>query len=219
VTRGAVVAASGGVRARLAALLGRVDSVTVVASATSTATLAAAAALAPGDVVLVHAATPDALTRDLESLPPLPVVVLVPTRSTADTVTAALRAGARGVLPDDAGGDEIAAALEAAAVGLVVVPSEQVGDLVASRAASPDTPDFAPRARDATRAPLPSLTPREGEILAMLAEGLPNKLIAARLGISDHTVKTHLEAIFDKLGASTRAEAVARAVRSGLLLL
>ena len=53
----------------------------------------------------------------------------------------------------------------------------------------------------------------------MLAEGLPNKAIAARLGISDHTVKTHLEAIFAKLGASTRAEAVARAVRAGLLLL
>jgi DNA-binding CsgD family transcriptional regulator len=48
---------------------------------------------------------------------------------------------------------------------------------------------------------------------------LPNKSIAARLGISDHTVKTHLEAIFDKLGASTRAEAVARGVRLGMLLL
>jgi DNA-binding NarL/FixJ family response regulator len=66
---------------------------------------------------------------------------------------------------------------------------------------------------------VPSLTPREQEILGMLAEGLPNKAIASRLGISDHTVKTHLEAIFDKLGASTRAEAVARAVRAGLLLL
>jgi DNA-binding NarL/FixJ family response regulator len=219
VTRVAVVAASGGVRARLTALLGRAGSVVVVASSASTAPLAAAATLAPGDVVLLHAATPAALARELDSLPPLPVVVLVPARSTADTMTAALRAGARGVLPDDAGGDEIAAALEAAAVGLVVVPSEQVGDLVASRAASPEASDFTPRPRGGARGPLPSLTPREGEILAMLAEGLPNKVIAARLGISDHTVKTHLEAVFDKLGASTRAEAVARAVRSGLLLL
>jgi DNA-binding CsgD family transcriptional regulator len=66
---------------------------------------------------------------------------------------------------------------------------------------------------------VPSLTPREREILSMLAEGLPNKVIASRLGISEHTVKTHLEAVFEKLGASTRAEAVARAVRLGLLLL
>src|SRR5207302_9839421 len=63
------------------------------------------------------------------------------------------------------------------------------------------------------------LTNREREILGLLAEGLGNKQIAARLGISTHTVKTHLELLFDKLGVSSRAEAVAVGVRRGLLLL
>jgi two-component system, NarL family, nitrate/nitrite response regulator NarL len=64
-----------------------------------------------------------------------------------------------------------------------------------------------------------NLTPREREILALLADGLANKQIAARLGISKNTVKTHLELVFDKLGVSSRAEAVATGVRRGLLLL
>jgi DNA-binding NarL/FixJ family response regulator len=63
------------------------------------------------------------------------------------------------------------------------------------------------------------LTNREREILALLADGLANKQIAARLGISKNTVKTHLELLFDKLGVSSRAEAVASGVRRGLLLL
>jgi DNA-binding NarL/FixJ family response regulator len=67
--------------------------------------------------------------------------------------------------------------------------------------------------------PAPGLTPREIEVLGMLAEGLGNKVIAARLGISDHTVKTHVAAIFGKLGVSTRAEAVASAARLGLIML
>lgn len=64
-----------------------------------------------------------------------------------------------------------------------------------------------------------SLTNREREILALLADGLGNKQIAARLGISPNTVKTHLELLFEKIGVSSRAEAVATGVRRGLLLL
>lgn len=63
------------------------------------------------------------------------------------------------------------------------------------------------------------LSNREREILALLADGLINKQIAARLGISTNTVKTHLELLFDKLGVATRAEAVATGVKRGLLLL
>jgi DNA-binding CsgD family transcriptional regulator len=63
------------------------------------------------------------------------------------------------------------------------------------------------------------LTSREREILGLLADGMGNKQIAARLGISVNTVKTHLELLFDKLDVSSRAEAVATGVRRGLLLL
>jgi DNA-binding NarL/FixJ family response regulator len=63
------------------------------------------------------------------------------------------------------------------------------------------------------------LTNREREILELLADGLGNKQIAARLGISPNTVKTHLEVMFEKLGVSSRAEAVATGVKRGLLLL
>lgn len=64
-----------------------------------------------------------------------------------------------------------------------------------------------------------TLSRREQEILALLADGLVNKQIAARLGISTNTVKTHLELLFAKLGVATRAEAVATGVKRGLLLL
>ena len=63
------------------------------------------------------------------------------------------------------------------------------------------------------------LTPREIEVLELVTEGLPNKAIAVRLGISDQTVKFHLASIMGKLGASNRTEAVRRAVRSGLVTL
>ena len=74
-------------------------------------------------------------------------------------------------------------------------------------------------ALDHDAASAPVLTRREREILALLADGLGNKQIAARLGISTNTVKTHLELLFDKLGASTRTEAVTAAARMGLLLI
>jgi DNA-binding NarL/FixJ family response regulator len=68
--------------------------------------------------------------------------------------------------------------------------------------------------------PLPEpLTPREQEVLQLLAEGLPNKAIARQLEISDHTVKFHVNAIMGKLGAQSRTEAVVRATRLGLVLL
>ena len=71
--------------------------------------------------------------------------------------------------------------------------------------------------RDTASAPV--LTQRERDVLSLLADGLGNKQIAARLGISTNTVKTHLELLFDKLDVSTRTEAVTAAARMGLLLL
>ena len=71
----------------------------------------------------------------------------------------------------------------------------------------------------AASGPLPQLTQREGEALRLLAEGLPNKAIADRLGISEHTVKFHVNSLMGKLGAQSRTEAVTRATRLDLLLI
>ena len=117
----------------------------------------------------------------------------------------AVRSGARAVLPRTASADAIVAAVEAAAAGLVVLPADALAEMPQGTAAGTVVPD--------------ALTAREAQILALLAEGLVNKQIAARLGISRHTVKTHLGALFHKLGVSTRAEAVAAGARAGVILL
>ncbi|HYD40288.1 MAG TPA: LuxR C-terminal-related transcriptional regulator [Anaeromyxobacter sp.] len=130
-----------------------------------------------------------------------PVVALVAAEGQA---AAAVRAGARGVLARDAAPDAVAAALAAAALGLTVLDAPAAGGLVrAPEAAAPAEP----------------LTNREREVLALLAEGLANKAIAARLGISDHTAKFHVNAILAKLGVESRAEAIVRAARMGLVVL
>jgi DNA-binding NarL/FixJ family response regulator len=121
-----------------------------------------------------------------------------------------LRAGIRAILPRQANGGEIVAAVEAAAVGLVVLHRDMVGSLLL--AVSSPTRDLPAPAQQA-------LTPREIEVLGMIAEGLGNKTIAWRLGISEHTVKFHVGSIFAKLNASSRTEAVTLGIRQGLILL
>src|SRR3989454_907064 len=121
----------------------------------------------------------------------------------------ALRAGARAVLPRSASPEEIRAAVRAAAAGLASLPATLAGALLDGTS------------RDGARAGTGDhiLTPREREILTLLGEGLVNKEIGARLGISEHTVKSHLTAIYEKLEASNRAEAVATGLRRGLVML
>lgn len=131
----------------------------------------------------------------------------------ADAVAGWVRRGARAVLPRDAEGDEILAAIDAVHAGLAVVPAG-IAAALTGRA-----PRIAQRLTSASSADVTPLSPREREILALLAEGLGNKIVAARLGISEHTVKTHVASIFQKLGADTRAEAVAIGARTGLILL
>ena len=116
----------------------------------------------------------------------------------------ALRAGARAVLSRHAAPQEIRAAVRAAAAGLASWPAGLAGAVLDGKA------------RDGGDG---TLTPREREILTLLGEGLVNKEIAVRLGISEHTVKTHLAAIYEKLDASNRAEAVATGLRRGLIML
>jgi DNA-binding NarL/FixJ family response regulator len=96
------------------------------------------------------------------------------------------------------------------------VPSS-VDVILVAHAGEDSGPRIRPTRSDAIVGP--TLTNREREILALLADGLANKQIAARLGISKNTVKTHIELLFDKLAVSSRAEAVATGVRRGLLLL
>ena len=98
-----------------------------------------------------------------------------------------------GSLPSDASGAQIDAALRAAAAGLIVRPAEAGGGFGAGE-----------------RASAALITPRELEILTSIAAGLSNKAIARRLEISQHTVKFHIESLFRKLDARTRAEAVAK---------
>lgn len=106
------------------------------------------------------------------------------------------------VLPPDLTPIQLDAALRAVAAGLRVTLPETT------------TPGFAE-----AEAARPPLTPRELEILRALSEGLSNKAVARQLGISAHTVKFHLEAVFAKLGVASRAEAVAKGLRRGLILL
>jgi len=133
----------------------------------------------------------------------LPVVAVVADETDARE---ALAAGARGALSRNADGDRLAAALRAVALGLVVLDDTFAADALRG---APATPQELPE----------SLTPRELEVLQLLAQGLPNKLIAQRLGISDHTAKFHVNAILGKLGVQSRSEAIVQAVRMGLVLL
>jgi two-component system, NarL family, response regulator YdfI len=165
------------------------------------------------DVVLVHASG-DNREAALEALVSSnfaaeTTVILLSDHPRPGWAAEALRAGVRAILPSEVSPDQLAAALEAAMAGLVVVhPSEIAVALPAAPVA------FAPRAE--LREPL---TPREREVLEMLASGLVNKEIAAKLSISEHTVKFHVASILGKLGAATRTEAVSLGFRRGLVLL
>jgi DNA-binding NarL/FixJ family response regulator len=136
-------------------------------------------------------------------------VVLLADAASSAASAEALRAGIRAVLPSDISPDQLAAALQAAATGLVAVHPTYFQSVVPAVSA-------ATRRRDELAEPL---TPRESEVLQMLAGGLGNKEIAAKLGISEHTVKFHVASILGKLGATSRTEAVSMGIRRGLVLL
>jgi two-component system, NarL family, response regulator YdfI len=120
-----------------------------------------------------------------------------------------LRTGVQAILPRLAHASAIVTAIEAAAAGLVVLQRDTIESLLPLLSSAPRAlPDSSHQA----------LTPREIEVLSMLAEGFGNKTIAWRLGISEHTVKFHLSSIFSKLNASSRTEAVTLGIRQGLIM-
>jgi DNA-binding NarL/FixJ family response regulator len=156
---------------------------------------------------------PDVVLLDLESETPtraaaFPIVALIDEPS-ADWTAHALRSGVKAILPRDSGMEEILAAIQAAHAGLVLLDADVTQNLASRIPALSAQPAPA----------LDDLTPREIEVLRMLAEGLGNREMAARLGISDHTVKFHISSILDKLGAATRTEAVTMGIRMGIILL
>jgi len=108
---------------------------------------------------------------------------------------------------------------DATRAGWVIVDQPGDADLVIGPAVvwRAETDTTASSTRDREDRPVESLTPRELDVLILLADGVGNREIASRLEISEHTVKFHLSAIFGKLGASTRTDAVRRALRSGLV--
>jgi DNA-binding NarL/FixJ family response regulator len=192
-------------RSALVGLLdGRADLVVAAQGAPDDATAlvrSANADLVLWDLGVDPAPDTDAL-RETTEAGLAPVLVLAPDHARVPDL---LGAGASGVLGRDADADRLAAAARAAAEDLLVV----------ERALSKG----ALRIRPAAEALVEPLTPRELEVLQLLGQGLSNRALAARLHISEHTAKFHVNAILGKLGAQSRAEAVAQGVRLGLLLL
>jgi two-component system, NarL family, response regulator YdfI len=207
-----IVAASPLARSGLQSLLAD-GSVEVVGSAPDIDSLVALLADAEADAVLIDASGGNA-ESSLESLAhfdlaaEVPVIVLAAS-SRPQWSAEALRAGVRALLPSDVSTDQLSTALQAVTAGLLVLHPSDVDVLL---------PAATPASEPLTELAEP-LTRREREVLQMLASGLSNKEIAARLNISDHTAKFHVASIFGKLGATTRTEAVTAGIRRGLVLL
>ncbi|MFF4158949.1 response regulator [Streptomyces sp. NPDC001678] len=140
-------------------------------------------------------------TRRITALPSPPAVLILTTYSTDADILAAVEAGATGYLLKDAPPEEVAAAVHAAARGETVLAPPVAARLLG-------------RVRAGGRT---VLSPRETEILGLVAEGLPNRQISKRLFISEATVKTHLVHIYDKLGVDSRTAAVAAGLAAGLI--
>lgn len=228
-TRVLVAASSPLVRTGLESLLARDDTLTLVGDGGGL--LDQIESHDPDIVVVELSPDDDPLSVPVES-DERPATIILLGAVDAATVAELLRSGVRGLLPRESGADQIIAAVHAAAAGMATVHPSYLLPLAASAAdaldepvsAAPALPVAAASARDvrpSSRAPdgARDLTPREVEVLRMLAEGLANKQIAARLGISDHTVKFHVAAIFAKLRASSRTEAVMLGARRGLVML
>jgi DNA-binding NarL/FixJ family response regulator len=202
------------VRDALAVMLDLDDDVDVVgAAADGAAALALVADTAP-DVVLLDLNMPVlggvAATARIRAEYPTVAVLILTTFDDDASILAALRAGASGYLTKAAGREAIMAAVRGAAAGQSVLDPVVQSRLLelATRTAAPTVPE--------TRPPGVQLTAREREILDLIGAGLRNGEIAARLVISEATVKTHINNLFAKAGFRTRADAVRYALGSGI---
>jgi DNA-binding NarL/FixJ family response regulator len=168
-----------------------------------------AALLEDRDDVLLVEGDPDVVVWEFDDKTrgglPRPEVPVLAVLTSAAQATEARAQGASGLLPRSANADRLAAAAVALAEGLLVADPSLAPSL------------FRPEADG--EALVEDLTPREMEVLQLLAQGLTNKRIAERLGISDHTAKFHVNAILGKLGVASRTEAIVQAARLGLVIL
>jgi DNA-binding NarL/FixJ family response regulator len=205
VPRVVVVAARPAVRAGLATLLAE-EGIEVVGHQPNLDALPGGALLSAGDLLLLD---PDSVADVEEAAalaPTQPIVVLGPVADERRLV-AALSGRAWGYLPRDASGERLAALVRAVANGLVAIDPELARQTIGLPAVV------------ASEEPGEELTPREREVLQLIALGLPNKAIATRLAISEHTVKFHVASILSRLGATSRTDAVRIGARRGLVVL
>lgn len=151
-----------------------------------------------------------AVWAELSSAADAPAAVVLLESLRRAGVLRLLQSGVRGLLLREARPEEISAALVAVNSGLTVMSPEMIEVLAPVSAEAPADDELPPGE---------PLTPRESEVLALLADGAGNKEIAIRLGVSEHTVKFHVSSILNKLGAATRTEAVTRGFKEGLIMI
>ncbi|RKE37823.1 LuxR family two component transcriptional regulator [Paraburkholderia sp. BL23I1N1] len=209
--RVAVIADAPQVRAYLQALVEATPAFEFVGSAADGETLAYRFAGSLPDVIVidVEPEASDTFTPGLDADHAPPALVLLTDETDSDWINEALPGTVMAILSRDARPGETVAAIEATGAGLCVLPPEIFARLLTGR--KPPRPM-------ASAVRVEALTPREIEVLTMLAEGLGNKEIARQLAISDNTVKFHLSSIFGKLGATSRTEAVMLGMRHGFIM-
>jgi len=199
------------IRDGLTIICERLPGVTVVAAVGDGAAAVAAVAEHAPDVVLMDLRMPVmdgiAATQVITAEHPGTAVVVLTTYSDDESISAALTAGALGYLTKDAGREDIKRALDAAARGQALLdPAVHARLVQLARQGPAATPDGLPD----------GLTPREAEVLTLIAGGLSNHEIARTLFLSEATVKTHVNRVFAKTASRDRAQAVAYAHRRGL---
>lgn len=204
-----IVSANPLARGGLAALLEGMPRMKMVGSGSVAEGASLAGQLQP-DVVLLDAGDGeleelDPIARLASAQPGLPIVALA---SDQGALAQTLAFGASALLPAAVDPETLAAALLASAHGLAAIPRQELAMLLPQE----------DRIDPAVNAPTESLTPRELEVLQLMARGLTNRQIARRLEISEHTVKFHAGAVLGKLNARSRTEAVARAIGVGWIL-
>ncbi|MGH3632445.1 MAG: response regulator [Sciscionella sp.] len=201
------------VREGLVTLLELLDDIEVVGAASDGEQALGLVRRERPDVVLMDLRMPGVdgveATRRIHAEHPDTRVVVLTTFADEDSVLDALRAGALGYLTKDAGREQIAGALRAAAAGQAVLDPEVQARLLAAAGRSP--------ARQPPQPPPDGLTGREVEVLELIGVGMSNRRIARTLFISEATVKTHINHLFAKIGTSDRAQASAYAHRYGFL--